>query len=117
MKNIWCDKWKKCFIWFGSYFSFIALAIVGGYTIVKSESEELKKTTKTAFIVCLIFAAISAFLTIFYSFASMSGNYSGSAASSFYNIASKIVSVAKIVVYAIFIIIELVKKDKTQSNE
>ncbi len=117
MKNTWTEKWKKCLIWFSSYIGFTAFAIIGGYTIVKSENEELKKTTKTAFITCLIFACIGAFLSIFSNFAGMSDNYYNSAAYSFYNISSKLVNVAEIIVYAVFIIMELVKKDNTESEE
>ncbi len=117
MKKEWSNKWKKVLIWFSGYFSFIAFAIVGGYTIVKSEDEELKKCTKTAFIVTLIFACLSAFLTIFSSFAGMSESYYSSAAYDFYDIFSKLVSVAKVVVYAVFIILELVKKETVTKVE
>ncbi len=112
MKSNWSNKWKKCLIWFSAYMSFIAFALVGGYTIVKTEDEELKKATKVAFIVSLIFACISGFLTIFSNAAGFSDNYYGSAAYDFYNIFSKIVNIAKVVVFAVFIIIELVKKEK-----
>ena len=50
MKKVWTNRWKKVLIWLSGYLSFIAFAIVGGYTIVKSEDEELKKTTKAAFL-------------------------------------------------------------------
>ncbi len=116
MKNLWTERWKKVFIWFSCYMGFTSFAIVGGYTILKSENEELKKTTKTAFITCLIFACISAFLSIFSSFAGMSDHYYSSAAYDFYSIASSLVSVAKIIVYAVFIILELIKKDGTDST-
>ncbi len=116
MKSIWNNSWKKTLIWFSSYIGFTAFAIVGGYTIVKSEDEQLKKTVKTAFITTLIFACISAFLTLFSSFAGMSENYYNSAAYDFYDIASKLVNVAKIAVHAIFIILELTKKDPENGN-
>ncbi len=111
MKKTWSNKWKKCLIWFSGYFSFIAFAVVGGYAVIKGEDEELKKTAKTAFVVTLIFAAISAFLTIFYNFASLSPNYYGGGAQSFYQILSAIVAVARIIVFAVFVIIELAKND------
>ncbi len=111
MKNIWTKKWKNVLIWFSGYFSFIAFAITGGYAIVKSEDEELKKTAKTAFVVTLIFACISAFLTIFSNFGSMSDNYYGSGAYDFYSIFSSLVAVGKIITYVVFIILELAKKD------
>ncbi len=120
MNSNWSNKWKKCLIWFSAYMNFIAYALVGGYVIVKNDDEELKKTTKVALVVSLIFAAISAFLSIFYNFLSMGDNYYNSAAYDFYDIFSKIVSVGKIVVFAIFIIIELAKKETnevTTTNE
>ncbi len=117
MKNIWNNAWKKCLIWFSGYFSFIAFAIVGGYTIVKNEDEELIKCTKTVFIVTLIFTAITAFLTIFSSFAGMSDNYYSSAAYDFYDICSKLVSVAKILVYAFFIVVELIRNKNSKVED
>ncbi len=115
MKDIWTKKWQKCLIWFSGYFSFIAFAIVGGYTVVKSEDEELKKTAKTAFIVTLIFACISAFLSLFTNFAGMFDNYYSSAAYDFQDIFSRLVNVAKIAVYAVVMIVELVKKEDAQT--
>ncbi len=117
MKTTWSNKWKKCLIWFSGYFSFIAFAIVGGYAIIKSEDEDLKKCAKASFVVTLIFACLSAFLSIFSNFGGMSESYYNSAAYDFYDIFSKLVNVAKIVVFAVFIIIELVKKDNVVAAE
>ncbi len=116
MNSVWSNKWKKCLVWFSAYMSFIAFALVGGYVIVKPENEELKKTTKIAFIISLIFAALSGFLSIFYNFADMSDNFYGSAAYDFYSVSTALVGIAKIVVFAVFIIIELVKKEKLQAS-
>ncbi len=113
MNGTWSEKWKKALIWFSAYSSIIAYALVGGYVIVKDEDEELKKTTKMAFFVTLIFAALSAFLSVFYNFASMGDGYTLSGAYDFYNIANKLVSIAKIAVYAVFIVLEFAKKDNT----
>ena len=117
MNSNWSKKWKKCLIWFSSYISFIAFAIVGGYVIIKNDDEELKKTTKLAFIVTLIFAAINAFVSIYYNFLSMGDSYVLSGAYDFYNIFYKLVNIAEIVVYAVFIIIELAKKDNHQTTK
>ncbi len=111
MEKNWSTAWKKALIWFSSYFSFIAFALVGGYTILKNDDEELKRTAKNAFIVCLIFACFSGFLTIFTNLAGMSDSYYSSAAYDFYDICSKLVNVARVVVYAVFIIVELVRKE------
>ena len=58
MKEVWSKSWKKILIWACGYVSIIAFAIAGGYAIVKSEDEELKKTAKTCFIVTLVFGYI-----------------------------------------------------------
>ncbi len=117
MNGVWSNKWKKVLIWFSAYISFIAFALVGGYAIVKPESEDVKKTTKLALIVSIVFACISGFLTIFNNFASMGDNYYSSSAYDFYDISTSLVNVAKIIVFAVFIILELVKKDKVENNE
>ncbi len=117
MTSVWSNKWKKCLIWFSAYISFIAFAIVGGYVIIKPENEELKKSTKLAFVVSLIFAGLSAFLTIFYNFAGMSNTFYGSGAYDFYDNFSRFVNIAKIVVFAVFIVIELIKKEKVETKE
>ena len=114
MKEVWTKKWKEVLIWFSAYISFIAFAIVGGYVIVKSNDDDLKKTAKSALIVSLIFSAISALLLVFHYFASMADGYYSSGAYDFYSITSNLVNIAKIVVYVVFIIIALLKNDSTK---
>ena len=58
MDKIWDKKWIKILIWLSGYINFIAYAIVGGYVIAKSQDEELRKETKKAFIVTLVFTAL-----------------------------------------------------------
>ena len=115
MKEVWSKKWKEILIWFSAYISFIAFAIIGGYTIVKINDDDLKKTAKTALIVTLICSVVSALLLVFHYFASMADGYYSSGAYDFYSITSNLVNIAKIVVYAVFIIIALVKKDETKN--
>ncbi|MBQ3075384.1 MAG: hypothetical protein IJC26_04885 [Clostridia bacterium] len=112
----WSNKWKNILIWLSGYISFIAFAIVGGYAIVKEE-DELKHTAKKVLIITLIFTAISAFLSIFNAFGTMSDSYFSSNAYDFYVNTSNIVNVAKIVTYAVFIIIELCKKGNKSKEE
>ncbi len=117
MKNTWTNKWKKVLIWFSAYMSFIAFALVGGYAIVKPESEDVKKTAKTTLIVSIIFAALSAFLSLFYNIGSIGDNYLKTNAYNFYDVCSTLVNIAKIIVFAVFIVLELVKKEKVETKE
>lgn len=112
MKEIWTKTWKKALIWLCGYSSFIAYALVGGYVIVKSDDEELKKTAKTAFIVTLIFTALSAILLLYNYCGRFAGDYYNSAAYNFYVIFDAIVAIARIVVFAFFIIMTFVKNKK-----
>lgn len=110
------EKLKKVFILLSGYLSFIAFAIVGGYVFIKSDSEELKKTAKLTLIVTLIFTAISAVLLIYNHFGNFFGGYYSSTAYDVYSIITGIVAIAKIIVYAVLIIMVLVKKDKETSE-
>ncbi len=111
MQNTWSQKWKKVLIWFSGYISFLAFALIGGYTIVKTEDEELKKTAKQTFIVVLFFAALSAVLAIFNHVCGFSDKYYSSVAYDVYSILSKVVSIIQIAVYAFFIIKTLAEKE------
>ena len=110
------EKLKKVFILLSGYLSFIAFAIVGGYVFIKSDSEELKKTAKLTLIVTSIFTAISAVLLIYNHFGNFFGGYYSSTAYDVYSIITGIVAIAKIIVYAVLIIMVLVKKDKEISE-
>ncbi len=111
MNSIWSKRWKKVLIWFSAYFSFLAFALVGGYVIVKDEDEDLKATAKQAFIVILIFAAISACLSFFGYIGSFSDSFYNSAAYDIYSTISTLANHAKTVVYVVFTVLALVSKD------
>ncbi len=130
MNEGWTKRWKALLIWLCGYLSIVAFALVGGYVIVKSEDEDLKKTTKLAFIVTLIFTAISMFFSIFSSIGSMANNYYSSGAYDVYNILYQVTNIIKIAVYVVFAVIaffgkngsahqsaEKQKKDETPTGE
>ena len=96
MKQIWSLRWKKLLIWVCGYLSIVAFALVGGYTIVRSDSRALKQTSKNAFIVVLIFTALSALGALFSGIGSVSSGMGG-----FLAVYSMIVTVSKIVVFAV----------------
>ncbi len=91
----------------------MAFALVGGYVIVKDEDEELKHTAKLAFFVTLIFAALSAFLSIFNYIGGFADRYYSSNAYEFYSVCTSLVGIAKIVTHAVFIVMAFLKKDET----
>ena len=102
MKEGWTTRWKALLLWLCGYLSFMAFALVGGYVIVKSEDEELKKTAKLILILTLIFTAISMFFSIYNGIGSMFGNYYSSIAYMIYDILDLIVTVVKIAVFVLF---------------
>ena len=102
MKEGWTTRWKALFIWLSGYLSIIAFALVGGYAIVKSEEEELKKTAKQAFVVTLIFTLLSMFFSLYSAIGGMTDNYYMSDAYEAYYIMLSIVNIAKIIVFVVF---------------
>lgn len=120
MKEGWSRRWKALLIWASGYLSFIAYAIVGGYVIVKSDDKELKDTAKKAFIVTLIFTAISMFFSIYNSIGALSSSYYSSGAYVAYGVLQMIVNIAKIVVYVVFALLSFfnvkVVSDKSEEK-
>lgn len=112
----WNNKWKSVLIWLSAYLNFISFVLVGGYFYVKGEDEELQTATKRAFLITLGFTAIGALLSIFNYIGGLTNNYYASSAYEFYSVTVAIVNIIKILVYATFIILTLVKKDTAASD-
>ncbi len=111
MNSIWTRKWKTVFLWMSAYLSFIAYALVGGYVILKEEDDELKLAAKHALIVTVIFSALSAFLSLFNYIGGLTSNYYTSTAYEFYSTCSSLVGIAKIAVFAVFVVMAFLKKE------
>ena len=109
--NNWSKKWNKIFLWATGYLSIVAFAVVGGYALVKGD-EDSKKTAKSVLIATLIFAGISAILTIISTVGGLFDGYYSSAFYDFYRVLNAVTVVAKIAVYALNIIFELFKKEE-----
>lgn len=107
MKEGWSLAWKKVLVWISGYISFVAFAIVGGYVVAKSDNQKLKKTTLIAFIVSLIFTALSAFLSIYYNCMLLDGNAS-KGAQDFYIWFGAMVLIVKTITYLVFIILSFI---------
>ena len=103
------NMWKKILIILSGYVNFIAFAVVGGLVCFKSEDEELKKTAKLTLIISLIFLGLLAIFAIYNYIGGMVDGYISSAAYDVYVIINKIILIAEIIVYAVLIIMELVK--------
>jgi len=111
----WDNKWKTVLVWLSAYLNFIAFVVVGGYFYIKKEDEELQTATKHAFLVTLCFTAISAFLSMFNYIGGLTENFYASPAYEFYSVCTSIVGMAKIIVFAVFIVLALVKKDASMA--
>ena len=108
---------KKCFMWVCGYLNIVAFALVGGYLYIKSDDEDMKKEVKIALIVTLIFTAITAVLSIYNYCGGFSSAYYGSVAYDIYQICLSVVQIAKIIVYAVFAIMALVKKNGEKKQD
>lgn len=109
----WSDKFTNILIWVSGYVSFIAFAVVGGYMLLKG-NEKQKQTTKMVFIFSLIFLAVSTSLGCINTFGGMFNGYYSSWVSEFCSVVSRLNDIAEASVFATFIVIELLKKDKPE---
>ena len=104
------NMWKKVFVLLSGYLSIIAFAVLGGLVWYKNdEDEDVKRVVKLTLIVTLIFTGISAILGLYNYIGSLWNYYYSSPAYEAYSIMSSLVSIAKIIVFAVLIIKELVK--------
>ncbi len=103
------NMWKKVFVLLSGYLSIIAFAVLGGLVWYKNdENEDVKRVVKLTLIVTLIFTGISAILGLYNYIGSLWNYYYSSPAYEAYSIMSSLVSIAKIIVFAVLIIKELV---------
>lgn len=99
------NMWKKIFIYLISYLTVVGFALIGGIIwYKKDEDEEIIKTFKTALIVTLLFAGISALLSIYNYIGGMTTGYYSSNAYELYSILSSLVNIAKIITYTVLIL-------------
>ena len=103
-------KMQKLILWVTSYTSIVALVLCGGYVLCRSEDKEVKKTAVQAFIVNAIFLGISAFLSLLYYLLVTLCHVNGYASAN--NILTALVAMARIIVYAVMVIMLLVKKEE-----
>ena len=111
----WNKKWKSVLIWLSAYLNYIAFILVGGYFYINKD-EAVEKETKQAFLVTLIFAGVSAFFAIFNYIGTLVDGYYSSDAYKFYSVCTSLVAIAKIIVFALFLVLALVKKEEREKT-
>ncbi len=116
-KTSWSSKWKNVLIWLSGYLSIVAFAVVGGYTIVKSDNQECKKTAKYVLLITLLFTAIDIFLLLFSSIGGLIDGWYSSVAYEVYNIFYTLARIGKAPLYAACIFLEIFKSENKESQE
>ena len=116
MKEGWTNRWKRLLIWVSGYLSIIAYVIVGGYFMVKSDDVDLKKTAKPAFIVSIIFTAISAFLTIYSACMSLAGTGYATGVYDAYTWMTNLTLIAKTITFVVCAIVSFFR-DKIENKK
>lgn len=116
MSFAWNKKWKTVLVWACAYLNFLALVLVGGYFYVKKDDEEVQTASRHAFITTLIFSAVSALLSVYNYIGGFVDSYYSSAAYELYSSLNALAGIARIVVFAAFIILAIVKKETATAD-
>lgn len=117
MNDVLGCKFKKVFLLLCGYISFVAFSVIFGFVAFKSTDFELKKTAKTCFFVTLVFVLCKSIVLLLSCIGQMFDGYSSSTFCKVLGIAGLIISVAKIITYAVLIVLELVKKDAVEIKQ
>lgn len=110
-------NWLKLILWVSAYANAIIFALCGGYVWIKTEDEDVKKEIKKVFLISLIFIAVDALLALIHSFLNIaeSNDYR------VYSIVSSLITIAKIVTFAIFALLAFfdngVMKEENNEND
>lgn len=95
-------KWQKLIIWLTGYVNLIAFVIAGGYLFKNTESEDVKRSAKAAFIVEAIFTAIEIVFLIIRNCVSLAEDYAD-----WLNKTSLVIAIINAVVYVVMLIVDL----------
>ncbi|MGN1052773.1 MAG: hypothetical protein ACI4SH_05235 [Candidatus Scatosoma sp.] len=103
-------------VWASAYVSVVVFALCGGYVWLKSNDETVKKETKKALIVTLLFVAVGMMQSFVGQCLSLFGVSYGSDLYSVHQIIANVVTIAKIVVYAVFALLAFFKNENAAVN-
>ena len=107
-------------VWASVIAGYLTFAVVACFSLTMAKDEGLKKTTKLALWVVLVFFAAEVFFMIFNYIGNMFNGYYLSDAYTFYKIATNIVSVIRIITVIVFAVLEVLgaeKKEKENHGE
>lgn len=103
MKNL-SSTWQKVIVWVTGYLNIIAFILTGGYFYKNTEDESVRYSAKTAFVITVIFAVISALQSLVSAILNLAEVNNAYLAM---NKISYTVTVLKIVSFTVFCILDL----------
>lgn len=106
-------NWLKLILWAGAYVNAIIFALCGGYVWLKTDDEDVKKEIKKILFVTLIFIAVNMLVALVHSVLSIaeSTNYKA------YNVINSLVTIAKIITFAVFALLAFLDNGATDDKE
>ena len=103
-------------VWASIIAGYLTFAVVACFSLTIAKDEGLKKTTKLALWVVLVFFAVEVFFMIFNYIGNMFNGYYLSDAYTFYKIATNIVSVIRIITVIVFAVFEVLGAEKKENH-
>ena len=109
-------KATNLIVWASAYVNVVVFALCGGYAWFKSNDETVKNETKKALIVTLLFTAVGMIQSFVGQCLSLFGVSYGSDLYSAHQMIANVISIANIVVYAVFALLAFFKNDNAAAN-
>lgn len=105
-------NWLKLILWAGAYVNLLIFALCGGYVYLKTEDEDVKKEVKKVFLISLLFVGINMLPSLIYNILGLatSSNYD------FYNVLTRLVSIAEIITFIVFGILAFFSPEKVEEQ-
>lgn len=111
------QKAGNLIIWASAYLSVIVFTLCGGYAWFKTDDEALKNETKKALLILLLFTAVGMVQSFAGQLLNLFNVSYGSGLYSAHLIISNVISIIKVVTFAVFAVLSFVKKDDKGNTE
>lgn len=109
-------KAASLIVWASAYVNVIVFALCGGYAWFKSNDDTVKNETKKALIVTILFTAVGMIQSFVGQCLSLFGVSYGSDLYSAHQMIANVISIANIVVYAVFALLAFFKNDTAAAS-